>query len=87
MRPSSRAIMMIAEDVQHYGGGVQSPRFISRWLLQAVDDVSFEVRRDEVLALVGERMWQEHARPAARASAPDGGACASSNARPEPSDG
>jgi len=56
-RPSSRAITMIAEDVtKHYGGGGAIARFLSLGVLpvQAVDDVSFEVRRDEVLALVGE---------------------------------
>jgi peptide/nickel transport system ATP-binding protein len=56
-RPSSRAVMLIAEDVsKQYGGAGAIARRLSLGALpvQAVDDVSFEVRRDEVLALVGE---------------------------------
>jgi peptide/nickel transport system ATP-binding protein len=56
-RAQASAPMLVAERVsKHYGGAGR----VARWLslgeapVRAVDDVSFEVGRDEVLALVGE---------------------------------
>jgi ABC-type glutathione transport system ATPase component len=57
LRAASRGLTLIAEHVsKHYGGAGVIARRLSLGAspVQAVDDVSFEVQRDEVLALVGE---------------------------------